>query len=70
MVFQANADNTGVWPFHCHIAWHLSSGLFVQVIENPPKIRDLAIPSTFYQQCRDWSAFTGETIVDQVDSGV
>jgi Multicopper oxidase len=21
---QFDADNPGVWPFHCHIAWHLS----------------------------------------------
>ncbi|MCJ1225204.1 hypothetical protein MMC12_001853 [Toensbergia leucococca] len=24
MVFQFDADNPGAWPFHCHIAWHLS----------------------------------------------
>lgn len=24
MVMQFEADNPGVWPFHCHIAWHLS----------------------------------------------
>ena len=22
------ADNPGVWPFHCHIAWHLQMGMF------------------------------------------
>ena len=24
IVVQFDADNPGVWPFHCHIAWHLS----------------------------------------------
>lgn len=24
IVVQYDADNPGVWSFHCHIAWHLS----------------------------------------------
>ena len=28
MVLQYTADNPGVWPFHCHIAWHLSTVCF------------------------------------------
>jgi hypothetical protein len=24
LVIQFEANNPGVWPFHCHIAWHLS----------------------------------------------
>lgn len=24
LVVQFDADNPGVWAFHCHIAWHLS----------------------------------------------
>ena len=24
VVLQYEANNPGVWPFHCHIAWHLS----------------------------------------------
>lgn len=27
------ADNPGAWAFHCHIAWHASSGLAIQVLE-------------------------------------
>ena len=26
LVIEFNADNPGVWPFHCHIAWHVSAG--------------------------------------------
>ena len=24
LVLQYQANNPGVWPFHCHIAWHVS----------------------------------------------
>ena len=30
MVLQFDTDNPGAWPFHCHIAWHLSQVLFPQ----------------------------------------
>jgi FtsP/CotA-like multicopper oxidase with cupredoxin domain len=26
-VWQINADNPGVWPYHCHVVWHNSAGL-------------------------------------------
>jgi FtsP/CotA-like multicopper oxidase with cupredoxin domain len=32
LVIEINADNPGVWPFHCHIAWHVSAGLYVNII--------------------------------------
>lgn len=32
MVFQIDADNPGVWPFHCHIAWHVSGGLYINIL--------------------------------------
>ena len=32
MVMQINAENPGVWPFHCHIAWHVSGGLYVNIL--------------------------------------
>ena len=32
MVIQFDADNPGVWPFHCHIAWHVSAGLYVNIL--------------------------------------
>ena len=28
MVLQYEADNPGAWPFHCHVAWHLSMVCF------------------------------------------
>ena len=32
---QYEGDNPGVWPFHCHIAWHVSQGLYVSFLVNP-----------------------------------
>lgn len=32
MVVQIDAANPGVWPFHCHIAWHVSGGLYVNIL--------------------------------------
>ncbi len=35
MVVQTDAANPGVWPFHCHIAWHVSGGLYVNIMASP-----------------------------------
>ncbi|KAF8543120.1 multicopper like protein [Trichophaea hybrida] len=64
-VFQYIADNPGVWPFHCHIAWHVSGGLYVNFMEHPDQIEKLNIPQTMHQTCRDWATFTNTTVVDQ-----
>jgi FtsP/CotA-like multicopper oxidase with cupredoxin domain len=26
------ADNPGVWPFHCYIAWDVSDGLYINIM--------------------------------------
>lgn len=70
MVLQLTADNPGAWPLHCHIAWHVSAGLYVTVLERPADIANLNIPSIMAQTCRDWSAYTNTTVVDQIDSGL
>ncbi|KAI7182512.1 multicopper oxidase [Hortaea werneckii] len=71
IVVQIDADNPGVWPFHCHIAWHVSEGLYLNMLERPDEIRDdMAIPGIMAQTCRDWSAWTGENVVDEIDSGL
>ncbi|OAX35604.1 Fet3 protein [Rhizopogon vinicolor AM-OR11-026] len=48
------ADNPGAWLFHCHIEWHLESGLAVQFIEAPLLAQERAqgvVPSSLYDQC-------------------
>lgn len=70
IVIQLTSDNPGAWPLHCHIAWHVSAGLFLTVLERPADIKNLKIPSIMAQTCREWSAFTNTTIPDQIDSGL
>ncbi|KAL8715833.1 MAG: hypothetical protein Q9220_000500 [cf. Caloplaca sp. 1 TL-2023] len=70
LVLQWNSDNAGVWPFHCHIAWHLSGGLYANILENPAGIKSLNVPSTSYQVCRDWASFTNTNLPNQIDSGL
>ncbi|PCG96276.1 Multicopper oxidase, type 2 [Penicillium occitanis (nom. inval.)] len=70
IVIEYKADNPGIWPFHCHVAWHVSDGLYINLIENPDLIQNRSIPYTSAQTCREWWAYTGHEIVDQVDSGV
>lgn len=71
MVWQINADNPGVWPFHCHISWHVSSGLYANILERPADIKkDFPIPMVIAQTCRDWAAYTKTDVVDQIDSGL
>ena len=31
-------DNPGSWLLHCHIAWHASSGLALQILVRPAEI--------------------------------
>ena len=71
IVLQFDADNPGVWPFHCHVAWHVSGGLYVNILERPKDIaKDKPIPYVMAQTCRDWWAYSNSTVVDQIDSGV
>ena len=70
LVLQFDQDNPGVWPFHCHIAWHVSQGLYINIMERPDDIKQHQIPGVMAQTCRDWAAYTGHTVVDQIDSGL
>ncbi|KAF4997387.1 hypothetical protein FDECE_12095 [Fusarium decemcellulare] len=47
------ADNPGVWLFHCHIDWHLSSGLAMLLIEAPDELqKKVNIPQQHYDICK------------------
>lgn len=58
---------TGVWPFHCHVAWHLSGGLAINVMSRPGDIP--TIPDVMPQTCVDWDYYSNHNIVDQIDAG-
>ncbi|OBT71025.1 hypothetical protein VF21_10065 [Pseudogymnoascus sp. 05NY08] len=70
VVIDFLADNPGVWPFHCHVAWHISDGLSMNVMERPDLITERQIPSIMAQTCRDWWQYSGHNVVDQIDSGI
>ena len=70
LVIEVNTDNPGVWPLHCHIAWHVSAGLYITIIERPADIMEGNVPSTLAQTCTDWDAYTNRAVVDQIDSGL
>ncbi|UPL01463.1 hypothetical protein LCI18_012397 [Fusarium solani-melongenae] len=64
------AKNPGVWPFHCHIAWHVSAGFLVQFLTNPDKVEKLRIPNVVAETCRQWGTWTSSNIPAQIDSGL
>ncbi|KAL9620603.1 MAG: hypothetical protein Q9160_004857 [Pyrenula sp. 1 TL-2023] len=70
IVLQWKQDNPGVWPLHCHIAWHVSNGLYVNVLERGDDIQQIPFPPDVMQTCRDWANFTGTVVPNQIDSGV
>ncbi|GJE95819.1 multicopper oxidase [Phanerochaete sordida] len=44
-------DNPGVWALHCHIAWHMLTGLLMQINSLPSKAAELCIPQDVLNQC-------------------
>lgn len=70
-VWQINADNPGVWPYHCHVVWHVSGGLYMNVLERLGDIKNThKIPMIMEQTCTDWDAFSETGYVEQIDSGL
>jgi iron transport multicopper oxidase len=52
IVLRFKADNPGVWLFHCHIEWHVDSGLIATMVEAPLELqRTLSIPQDHYDSC-------------------
>jgi FtsP/CotA-like multicopper oxidase with cupredoxin domain len=70
LVIQYVQDNPGVWPLHCHIAWHLSTGFYLNLLERPEDVKQLKVPDSMQRTCKNWQAYTNVNIVDEIDSGV
>lgn len=55
IVIRFRADNPGIWLFHCHIEWHVDSGLVATMIEAPTEFRkskaEQPIPNSHLQAC-------------------
>lgn len=55
IVLRFRADNPGIWLFHCHIEWHVASGLVATMIESPLSLqKQLAdgIPENHLDVCK------------------
>lgn len=70
IVLQYDTDNPGVWPFHCHIAWHVSAGLYINTIEQETLLKKIVLPNSVKQTCVGWANYTGHVVVDEIDSGL
>lgn len=44
VVISFKADNPGAWLLHCHIAWHASSGLALQILERQQAADQIMTP--------------------------
>lgn len=68
------SDNPGVWLLHCHIAWHASSGLALQILERRKEILDDLGPqrvAAVERTCTGWDQWLkGGEVIDQEDSGM
>ncbi|KAF2762432.1 hypothetical protein EJ05DRAFT_459204 [Pseudovirgaria hyperparasitica] len=56
VIIAFKADNPGTWIFHCHIAFHASSGLAIQIIENRHKIHETFAKdeADIRERCENW----------------
>jgi len=68
-VIQFTQDNPGVWPLHCHLAWHVSGGLFLNVLERKDDILEQQWDDEF-ELCEKWDAYTAGNPPNQIDSGL
>ncbi|RPB25151.1 putative ferrooxidoreductase Fet3 [Terfezia boudieri ATCC MYA-4762] len=53
VVLRFRADNAGIWLFHCHLEWHLVSGLAATFIEAPLQLqKTITIPEDHLAACK------------------
>jgi len=53
-VWRFRADNPGVWLFHCHIEYHVTSGLMATIVEAPDHLGNLKIPKDHIDACKKY----------------
>lgn len=66
-VFQFDTDNPGIWPFHCHTAWHQSGGMSMNLVVRPD---DIVQPSASLKEatCGPWSHWQDSTSYGPIDA--
>jgi hypothetical protein len=50
-LIRFRADNPGMWALHCHISWHMESGLLMQFMERSDELSGLTIPNDVLGLC-------------------
>jgi hypothetical protein len=75
LVLGFYTDNPGVWLLHCHIGWHTSEGLALQIVERASEIPALYESGTatgmlLEDTCAKWNAWETALHIVQDDSGV
>jgi hypothetical protein len=83
LIIAFKADNPGVWIMHCHIAFHASSGLAAQIVENRKRINfPIGWDEPFFHMCNQWDDWSPDNSSDpcmyndpdeeplQTDSGI
>ncbi|KAF7862713.1 hypothetical protein EAF04_007586 [Stromatinia cepivora] len=69
-VIEYIADNPGIWPFHCHVSGHASTGLLINVLERPGMLANNSqVVETMSPTCESWQKWTNSNFVDEIDSG-
>lgn len=51
-VLRYQANNPGVFLFHCHVEWHVDMGLTATIIEAPDHLRGMTFPDDHIQNCK------------------
>ncbi|CZR53837.1 probable iron transport multicopper oxidase FET3 precursor [Phialocephala subalpina] len=69
IVLRFQADNPGVWLFHCHIEWHVDQGLIATMVEAPLELqKTLTIPQNHFDACAAGGVpYTGNAAGNTVD---
>ncbi|RIB27004.1 extracellular multicopper oxidase [Gigaspora rosea] len=52
LIVRFVSNNPGVWAFHCHIEWHVQSGLVMQFVTQPDQIKELKSPDDWSNLCK------------------
>jgi hypothetical protein len=79
LIIAFKADNPGSWLFHCHIPWHASSGLALQILERQEDLAKMMTEERLKETrrvCARWNDWFKNTTnhwdphVFQDDSGI
>lgn len=68
LIFRFKADHAGVWIMHCHIEFHMTSGLMMTFITDPLSLQNITIPDDHLDACKKAGvSTTGNAAANQLD---